>query len=114
METFKSVALPLRKTISNEFGKKFPGEKCQEGEPCKCKTKTCKYFTTGDVLFGIWANVLSRNQYGINIEFGRYVAQLPQKQASGQIILRALWTSYDYLTPSKIQDDFIVGGIIDF
>ena len=114
METFKSVALHLRKTISNEFGKKFPGEKCQEGEPCKCKTKTCKYFTTGDVLFGIWANVLSRNQYGINIEFGRYVAQLPQKQASGQIILRALWTSYDYLTPSKIQDDFIVGGIIDF
>ena len=28
--------------------------------------------------------------------------------------MRALWTSYDYLTPHKIQDDFVVGGIIDF
>ena len=67
-----------------------------------------------DILFGIWANVLSRNQYGFDIKFGNHVAQLPQKQASGQIVLRALWTSYDYLTPDKIQDDFVVGGICNF
>ena len=29
-------------------------------------------------------------------------------------MLRALWTSYDYLTPRKIQDDFVVGGIVNF
>lgn len=67
-----------------------------------------------DILFGIWANVLSRNQYGFDIKFGNHVAQLPQKQASGQIVLRALWTSFDYLTPDKIQDDFVVGGICNF
>lgn len=29
-------------------------------------------------------------------------------------MLRTLWTSYDYLTPHKIQNDFVVGGIVDF
>jgi len=27
-----------------------------------------------DILFGIWANVLSRNQYGIDIKFGNHIA----------------------------------------
>lgn len=67
-----------------------------------------------DLMFAIWANVLSRNQYSIDLPFGNYTAQLPQKQASGQIVLRTLWTSYDYLTANKIQDDFVVGGIVDF
>lgn len=67
-----------------------------------------------DILFGIWANVLSRNQYGYDIKFGNHMCQLPQKQASTQIVLRTLWTSYDYLTPHKIQNDFVVGGIVDF
>jgi hypothetical protein len=55
-----------------------------------------------DLMFAIWANVLSRNQYSIDLPFGNYTAQLPQKQASGQIVLRTLWTSYDYLTANKI------------
>ena len=67
METYKTVAHPLKKTISYEFGKRFPENSAPSED------------TTGDVLFGIWANVLSRNQYGMNIEFGRYIAQLPQK-----------------------------------
>jgi len=49
METFKTVAHPLKKTISYEFGKKFPENSAPSED------------TTGDVLFGIWANVLSRN-----------------------------------------------------
>lgn len=67
-----------------------------------------------DILFGVWANVLSRSQFGQDITFHNHIATLPQKQASGQIVLRALWTSYDYVTPHKIQDDFVVGGIVDF
>ena len=67
-----------------------------------------------DILFGIWANVLSRSQFGQDIAFTNHIATLPQKQASGQIVLRALWTSYDYVTPHKVQNDFVVGGIIDF
>lgn len=67
-----------------------------------------------DILFGIWANVLGRNQFGNQLIFGNYISQLPQKQANAQIVLRALWTSYDYLTPHKIQNDFVVGGVVDF
>lgn len=67
-----------------------------------------------DILFGIWANVLGRNQFSIQLPFGNYIAQLPQKQANAQIVLRALWTSYDYLTPNKIQNYFVVGGVVDF
>ena len=73
-----------------------------------------KVASGNDILFGIWANVLSRNQYGYDIKFGNHMCQLPQKQASTQIVLRTLWTSYDYLTPAKIQNDFVVGGIVDF
>ena len=36
-----------------------------------------------DILFGIWANVTSKNQYGHDIVFRNHIAQLPQKQASG-------------------------------
>jgi len=39
---------------------------------------------------------------------------VPNKQSSQSIVLRALWTSYDYLTPFTIQNDFVVGGIVDF
>ena len=67
-----------------------------------------------DLFFGIWANVLARNKYGIDIEFGNHNCQLPQKQSSQQIVIRCLWTSYDYLTPHKIQDDFVVGGVVDY
>ena len=30
------------------------------------------------------------------------------------MVLRCLWTSYDYLTCNTIQEDFVVGGIVDF
>lgn len=30
------------------------------------------------------------------------------------MMLRFLWTSFDYLTPEKIQDFIVVGGIVDF
>jgi hypothetical protein len=30
------------------------------------------------------------------------------------IIFRCLWTSYDYLSSHNIQDDIVVGGIVDF
>lgn len=31
-----------------------------------------------------------------------------------QLVFRCLWTSYDYLSPDKIQDDLVVGGVVDF
>lgn len=39
---------------------------------------------------------------------------MPMNKATMQIIFRCLWTSYDYLSPHKIQDDIVVGGVVDF
>ena len=39
---------------------------------------------------------------------------MPMNKSTMQIIFRCLWTSYDYLTPNKVQDDLVVGGIVDF
>ena len=69
---------------------------------------------TKDLLFGIWGNVQGRHRLHNDIEFGNYVAQLPVKQSNVQVILRCLWTSYDYLTEYRIQDNYVVGGIVNF
>lgn len=36
------------------------------------------------------------------------------KQATQQLFFRCLWTSYDYLSATKEQDDIVVGGVVDF
>lgn len=55
-----------------------------------------------DILFGIWANVTNKSQFGNSLNFGNYTAQLPSKQSSMALVMRTLWTSYDYLTADKI------------
>ena len=48
------------------------------------------------------------------IEFGNYECAMPMNKTTMPIIFRCLWTSYDYLSPYKIQDDIVVGGVVDF
>ena len=66
-----------------------------------------------DIMFGIFANVNGQNFAYQKVEFDKYQSGLPAKQSNQPLILRCLWTSYDYLTPNKIQDDIVVGGIVD-
>ena len=68
---------------------------------------------SNDLMFGVWANVQGKSARG-EITFGNYATVLPNKQATQTLVLRCLWTSYDYLTPTKIQDDIVVGGIVNF
>lgn len=35
-------------------------------------------------------------------------------KATNPLIFRCLWTSYDYLSQYKVQDDIVVGGVVDF
>lgn len=71
---------------------------------------------TGDLMFGIWANVQGKNFCHESIKFynERYQTGLPQKQGSSFLVLRCLWTSFDYLSAAKEQDDLVVGGVVDF
>ena len=65
-------------------------------------------------MFGVWANVQSKPMMHLKVAFGPYECGLPTKQSSSQLILRSMWTSYDYLSEHHVQDDFVVGGIVDF
>ena len=69
---------------------------------------------TSDLMFGVWANIQGKSRMGQLIEYGNYGANLPMKQSSQQLVMRCLWTGYDYLTPTKIQDDIVIGGIVNF
>lgn len=70
--------------------------------------------TRRDLMFGVWANVQGKSKIATMMEFGNYGTNLPMKQATTNLVLRCLWTSYDYLTPTKIQDDIVVGGVVHF
>lgn len=69
---------------------------------------------TKDLMFGVWANVQGKSVMHQKISFGNYECALPMKQATTQLIFRCLWTSYDYVSAQKIQDDFVVGGVVSF
>lgn len=69
---------------------------------------------TKDLMFSIWGNVQGKSVMHKKLEHGPYAAMMPMNKTTMQIIFRCLWTSYDYLTPNKVQDDLVVGGIVDF
>ena len=69
---------------------------------------------TKDLMFSLWGNVQGKSVMHKRIEFGPYEAAMPMNKATMQIIFRCMWTSYDYLSPYKIQDDIVVGGVVDF
>ena len=55
-----------------------------------------------DLMFGVWANIQGKSRMGVLIEYGNYGTNLPMKQSSSQLVMRCLWTGYDYLTATKI------------
>lgn len=67
-----------------------------------------------DLQFSLWANVQGKSVMHKRIEFGDYECAMPMNKATMTIIFRCLWTSYDYLSALKIQDDIVIGGIVDF
>lgn len=70
--------------------------------------------STKDLMFSLWGNVQGKSVMHKRIEFGPYEAALPMNKATMYLIFRCLWTSYDYLSAHKIQDDIVVGGVVDF
>lgn len=68
-----------------------------------------------DLLFGIWANASGRSMQFKTIDYcGRYITQLPSKNHNIQLIMRCVWTSYDYISSRKFMqesDDIVIGGV---
>ena len=49
-----------------------------------------------------------------SIDFGGFSCKTPRQHANQQLIIRALWTSFDYVTGYQYSPDIVVGGVIDF
>ena len=51
-----------------------------------------------------------------NIDFDRYRTQLPRTEASINVIIRTIWTSFDYISGTenaKKFDHYVVGGVVN-
>lgn len=70
---------------------------------------------TRDIKFGIYGNVIGKIPMHKHIDFvGTLGCKIPRQYANQQIILRCLWTSYDYVTGEGYYPDLVVGGVAEF
>lgn len=63
----------------------------------------------------MWANVAAKMQHIRKIEFDNYKSGLPHQQKSQQLIMRNIWTSFDFISGPENQkkfDDICVGGVV--
>lgn len=72
--------------------------------------------TEPDLRLGIYGNVAGKAQLHKYVEFGGVACKTPRQYGSQQLIIRALWTSYDDVTPriGTYYPDIVVGGVVDF
>ena len=69
--------------------------------------------STPDLSFGLFANVGAKSQ-SFPIAFDHFSQKLPHQQSACQLILRCLWTSYDYVSGEENKkkfDHYAVGGV---
>ena len=72
--------------------------------------------TTRDFRLGIYGNVAGKAQLHKYVEFGGVACKTPRQYGSQQLIIRAIWTSYDDVTvrTGTYYPDIVVGGVVDF
>ncbi len=83
---------------------------------------------TRDLKLGIYGNVAGKAQLHKYVEFGGVACKTPRQHGNQQLIIRAIWTSYDDVTgniPATGEEDeqrgaklyypdIAVGGVVDF
>lgn len=70
---------------------------------------------TEDIMYGFWVNVIGKNQSMQWIDFGLWKTHIPRQYSSQSLILRCIWTAFDYVSNQedlKKSDTITVGGII--
>lgn len=70
---------------------------------------------------GVYGNVAGKAQTHKYVEFGGVACKTPRAYGNVQLIIRALWTSYDDVSikpgpngEKSLLSDIVVGGIVDF
>lgn len=77
--------------------------------------------TTRDLRMGVYGNVAGKAQTHKYVEFGGVACKTPRAYGNVQLIIRALWTSFDDASvkpgpngEKSLLPDIVVGGIVDF
>lgn len=68
-----------------------------------------------DISLGIWANVTAKSQAYKKIEFSHFKSGIPRQNASNQLIMRCMWTSFDGVSGHEVyksSSDLVVGGVV--
>ena len=102
------------KLTPEEIAKQKENQKSRSKGDLTLREKILLLEKTKDLMFAIWGNVQGKSVMHKKIEFGPYEAAMPMNKTTMFIIFRCLWTSYDYLSSYKVQDDIVVGGVVDF
>jgi len=102
------------KLTPEEIAKLKDNQKARGKQDLTTREKILLLEKTKDLMFSVWGNVQGKSVMHKKIEFGPYESAMPMNKTTMFIIFRCLWTSYDYCSLSKIQDDIVVGGIVDF
>jgi len=61
-----------------------------------------------DIKFGIYGSVSGKNQTHKYTDIGSLHLKVPRQHANQQIIIRAVWTSFDYVTGKNYYPDIVV------
>ena len=72
--------------------------------------------STPDVMYGFWVNIVGRSKSMAWIDFDMWKTTIPRQNSSQQLILRCIWTSFDYVSSQEDQkksDTIIVGGMLN-
>ena len=66
-------------------------------------------------MYGFWANVAGSNMSMQWIDFDVFKTNIPRQYSSQTLILRCLWTAFDYVSTyedRKKSDVLTVGGVV--
>ena len=70
---------------------------------------------TKDLKMAIYGNVAGKATLYKPIDFSLlgFSSKLPRQHLTQKVVMRGIWTSYNYVIPEKYCPDITVGGVLD-
>lgn len=68
-----------------------------------------------DISLSLWANVAGKSQNYKKIEFPDFKSGIPRQNASMNLIMRCMWTSFNNVSTHdqfKSANELVVGGVV--
>ena len=102
-------------TLTDEEFRALQNDQRRKKVDSKIKPEFTLMSKSHDIQFGIWANVTGKSQPFRKIDFDLMHCGIPRLFSSQSMIMRCIWTSFDYISgPENLKkfDDIVVGGVV--